>query len=89
MKKTWWKIESGIWVYGTANLKWHMQMFIDFYGFLHWWKSCPLIKNIIENYYPLTCFLAHKQPDGEFKKLKSWNDLIKSPTSKLSFLSVW
>jgi len=47
------------------------------------------IKSNIAKYYPSACFLAHKQPDGEFKKLKSWNDLIKSSTSKLSFLSVW
>jgi len=38
-------IESGIWDQVIAKLKWHMQMFIDFYGFLHW-KSC-LIKNNI------------------------------------------
>jgi len=68
-------MESGIWVQVTAKLKWRTQMFIDFYGFLHWWKSCLLIKNNTVNYYPCTCFLAHKQPDGEFEKLKSWNDL--------------
>jgi len=59
----------------TAKLKWYMQMFIDFYGFLYWRKSCLFIKNNIAKYYPSTCFLAHKQSDGEFKKLKSWNDL--------------
>jgi len=57
-----------------------MQTFIEFFDFLHWWKSCLLIKNNIAKYYPCTCFPAHKQPDGEFKKLKSWNDLIKPKT---------
>jgi len=45
-------------------------MFIDFYGFLNWWKSSLLIKNNITKYYPCTCFLAHKQPDGELKEPK-------------------
>ena len=65
-----------------------MQMFLDFNCFWHRWKCCLIKNNIANYYYPCACFLAHKQPDGEFKKLKSWNDLIKSPTSKLIFVSL-
>jgi len=35
-----------------------MQVFINFYSFLHWQKASLLVKNNIVKDYPCSCFLA-------------------------------